>query len=148
MKKIIKLTESDLHRIVRRVSKESLGHRINDDQITSTIKTKLVVEEKSSEEDVDSEESTSSKPESSQKEINDYSLTNFITSKLGVKNPSSGTYIYRETTSREYGGKTLLLKHKNGKQTDIINKIQNKQGIPSGNGVWKVNGSKLTFTKK
>lgn len=148
MKKIIKLTESDLHRIVRRVIKESLEHRVDNNQITRTINSKLVVEEKSSEEDVDSEESTSAKPESTQKEINDYSLTNTITSKLGVKNPSSGTYIYRETTSRKYGGKTLLLKHKNGKQTDIINKIQNKQGIPSGDGIWKVNGSKLTFVKK
>ena len=96
--------------------------------------------------------------ESDVKEINSPSVTSHIKNRLSVKDLSSGNYVYRETTSREHGGKTLLIKHpdiekikhpdeKKKKQTDIINMIQNKQGIPSGAGKWSIHGTYITFKK-
>jgi len=89
--------------------------------------------------------------ESLEKKINNSKITSKIKNSLLVKDLSSGNYVYRETTSREHGGKALLIKHpdfeKNKKQTDIINMIQNKQGIPSGTGKWSINGTYITFKK-
>jgi hypothetical protein len=108
MKKVIRLTESDLINIVKIVINESDETRINSPSATSHIK-KL----------------------------------------LGVKDLSSGKYFYQPTTSREHGGKALRIKHPtdNKLQTDIINMIQNKSGIPFGEGKWSINGTYITFKK-
>ena len=94
-----------------------------------------------------------SESESNVIEINNSTAIDTIKRNLGVSDLSSGKYIYQPTTSREHGGKKLLIKHpkfdgvKNKKTTDIINLITNKSSIPWGEGKWSINGTKLTFKK-
>jgi len=108
MKKVIRLTESDLINIVKRVINES-----------------------------------------DEKRINSPSATSYIRNNLKVNDLSSGKYFYQPTTSREHGGKALRIKHPtdNKLQTDILNKISDKSGIPFGEGKWSINGTYITFKK-
>jgi len=89
--------------------------------------------------------------ESLEKKINNCKITSKIKNSLGVKDLSSGKYFYQPTTSREHGGQALRIKHpdfeKNKKQTDILNMISDKSGIPWGEGKWSINGTYITFKK-
>lgn len=92
-----------------------------------------------------------SESESNLIEINNKKVTDTIKRNLGVNDLSSGKYVYQPTTSREHGGKKLLIKHpqfdKNKIQTDIINLITNQSSIPWGEGTWSIKGTKLIFKK-